>query len=251
MKKLSLFLAVLTIFMCVNPVLGSVYAAENDENNQVYQFEINDESATITYRMTDDETVIEEIQIYEQGVLVTGVERIVTADGNLSLYQDGKFVYTIAADFNEFRAMALGNVQVNSEVHINGGEEGIAPQEVYQVCGSTLPHLYPETTESTINVAQAKRENNSFQAFLSAVVADKFGGTVALVYGLAQALFNSANSTNCQYIYVKQTRYFVQDFAQSLSYNCYHNYVQCYNINSITGQKQIVDVYYKCYRVQI
>lgn len=221
MKKIISLIMACVLIVGITPIRA--FAANTPS---VYEFNQDGFHISVAYSVNNS-IVTEKITIVESDLLTSTIERVINPDGVMNIYVDGSLQKTLQSDFYEsFIKFAQGNAQQISN-----------PNSRAYGCGISASHSYVRSSTETIDVAARNFTVSLVVGAIGLVIPFPLAGfALSAITAFVQHVCDSG----IDYIDVTQTQYYVHDGLPSQDLECYHVYLESYNITSSGGR----DVFY-------
>lgn len=216
-KLLALFLSlsVLFNFSIITSAVGQKQSCNYGNLN--FSVEYTTSAATVT----------EKITISETGHSPILLEKVISEDGTVEVYQNGVKVNTLqGASYELYIAAAQNKVLFNNSKEIT--------TYANYPCGYDEEHMYVTSSEYTVNIAA----NNTVSSIVSSIIGGCLHPVVGATLGIITAIAQYAVDSGADYIDISETKYFVHG-AYVNDMNCYHSLYTYYNKTASGGTSVI------------
>lgn len=208
--------------------LSTTAFAESSE--QPYNFTYADFNFAVEYVMNGS-SVTEKITIHEERSTPIILEKIVTSDGNITVYQNGIQTASLSGgDYRQYVSVAQGQ---KYPYLADTSKSSTSTYSTYP-CGYNIPHAYISRNQHTVSISA----NNAAASIVASLVGALLHPVAGAALGTIIALVQLAMDKGADYIDVSETKYFVHG-AYANDMNCYHAHYTYYNLTS-TGSKSVI-----------
>ena len=155
------------------------------------------------------------------------------------MYVNHVLTLEIDVSYTEYLAMLASNQPTYHE------ESTLYTQSTTHICGSSLDHMFVDTTSEVINLTVKDITVGAIVGLLCIRLGIPTGASwiISTFTSIAQYCIGS----KADYLKVTQNKYFVDDPDFSRCWNCYHTYVMLYSYRS-DGSIDIYDSYWEQYQ---
>lgn len=196
-------------------------------DGQIHKYSCNGLNVVVEY-IIGESIVTEKSTIYENGYNPIIVEKTVSPDGTIKVYQNGIQTKTLSGgSYENYLAIAKGQYLAN---HL----PQLASTYATYPCGYNQNHMYVTSTQETVDVGL----NNTVGAITAAILSSLLHPVAGVALGTITAIAQYATSSGADYIDISETKYFVHG-AYANDMNCYHALYTYYNKTS-TGGKNVI-----------
>ncbi len=216
----------LALFVSLSMVFSSSVSALA-AGQQRYEYSYENLNIAVEY-IAGETTVTEKITIHEEGFETIIVEKIVSEDGTIMVYQDGIQTGVLHdGNYDQYVAMTQDQIVFESSHRYNSGY-------ATNGCGYSQNHSYVSSNKQTVDIGL----NNTVGSIAATILGALMCPVAGAALGIITAIIQRAVDNGADYIDISETKYFVHG-AYANDMNCYHALYTYYN-KTASGGKNVI-----------
>lgn len=221
---------ILSFLLALGMLFSFSMTAFADASGNMYNFNCENLNYIVEYIM-DDSTVTEKITIYEKGNTPILLEKIVTSDGTITVYQNGIQTVTLTGgNYAQYVSVSQGH---EPQLLTGSHNDSTSTYATYP-CGYNQAHSYVSRNQYTVTILTNATAASITAALVGLLMSPVASATLSIITALSQ----QAIDKGADYIDVSETKYFVHG-AYANDMNCYHALYTYYNLTN-TGSKSVI-----------